>query len=322
MIRWQNLLWLVTALVISQQIMAADAVVSADPESEWENPPAEEPYLSEEEAAEAMEAEIQAGPDESVVVEPTRVQERDQVVSSSPSPSSTPAQGASSKKLQPHPWAKKGLLKIEKDGTYVYRTKEASKDEMMSFRIASMSPPQIESADGSSNFETMYGSSDVLGLLIDYEWQPLQAFGKLGVQVGGGFTYSQGNGRFLKDGSEAKEKYTLFMFPLNAGVIYRLEYMNRQWLAPYVAGGLSYIGLLEMRDDNDSPKMVGTAGAYGSAGIMANITALDKQLAFNLSSEYGIATMWFVFEYRRQQALSEDIDVSSNIFSAGIAVDY
>lgn len=301
-------------------------------------PPAEEPYLSEDEAAEAMEAEIQAGPEQPVdsasvpmsvppaenKTEAKALEKRSNEVRHQESRStvSSSVQGTSSKKLQPHPWAKKGLLKIEKDGAYVYKTKESPKDEMMSIRMASMSPPQIESADGSSNFETMYGSSDVLGLMIDYEWQPFQSFGKLGVQVGGGFTYSQGKGRFLKDGSEAKESYTLFMFPLNAGVIYRLEYMNKQWLAPYVAGGLSYVGLLEMRDDNASPKAVGTAGAYGAAGIMANITALDKQLAFNLSSEYGIATMWFVFEYRRQQALSEDIDVSSNIFSAGIAVDY
>lgn len=311
------------------------AVVPAQNNSEldWEAPPQEAPYISDEEAADQIEAEISAGPTEKVaepnlppapapIPSPAKEIVSEPLISKKPPVEQASSNGTSSKTYKSHPLSKKGLIRIEKDGSYIYKTQTGTKNQSFSFKIASVDPMQIETADGQSSFETMYGSGSVTGLMFDYEWQPFTTYGKLGVQAGFGLTYSQGNGRFLNDGSEAKEKYTLFTIPLNLGGIYRFEYMQKQWVAPYVAGGVSYVGLIETRDDNKSPKMVGTPAAYGAGGVMVNITAFDRQMSFDLYSEYGVAAMWFVFEFRRVQSLSEDLDVSGNVINGGISVDF
>jgi hypothetical protein len=171
-----------------------------------------------------------------------------------------------------HPLAAKGLMRIEKDGSYIYRTKPLDHNQSASFRIGVIQPPNIQSADGQTDFKTMYTEENIPTFMFDYEWQPFTGFGKLGVQAGVGFFTSEGKGRFLLDGEEAKEKYTFYAFPVNLGVIYRLEFSSKQWLAPYIAGGGTYFALVEMRDDDAKPHGVGTPAAYGAGGMMFNST--------------------------------------------------
>lgn len=228
-------------------------------------------------------------------------------------------------KLIRHPDSKKGLMRIEADGTYVYKVKTRPKEHTGVVRFGFMNPPSIESADGTTNFKQMYGSQDLVTLMADYEWQPFSKYGKLGVQMGGGLATASGNGRFLTpdvNGSvEAKETYNFIVLPVNLGVIYRLEYFKRQWVAPYIAGGGTYIAVAELRDDGKS-NFTGTPAAYGAGGIMFNITALDKSLAFNLDSEYGVGNLWLVAEYRFQKAFSQDLDFTGGIMSLGISADF
>ncbi len=219
-----------------------------------------------------------------------------------------------------HPMAAKGLIRIEKDGSYIYRTEPRAHNQSSTFRIGVMQPPNIQAADG-TDFKTMYTQEDIAIAMFDYEWQPFSNFGKLGIQAGLGFFTAQGNGRFL-DGSEAREKYTFYAFPVNLGVVYRLEFTDRQWLAPYVAGGGTYFALLEMRDDDKGPKGVGVPAAYGAAGAMFNVSAFDRETAFTLASEYGISNLWVTFEYRYVKTFTEDVDLSSGMMNLGFAVDY
>lgn len=232
--------------------------------------------------------------------------------------SKTPQKGV---KLIHHPDAKKGLVRIEQDGTYVYKVTTTPKDKTGVVRFGFMDPPLIVSADGVTDYQTMYGSGPVPMIMFDYEWQPFSGFGKLGVQTGMGLAMSQGQGHFLKNGNEAQEKYTFITVPLNLGVIYRLEYFNRQWIAPYVSGGFSYIGVAEMRDDGKNT-LSGTPAGYGAAGLMFSITALDKSVGFTLDNEYGVGNLWLVAEYRYIKAFSEDLDFNGGIMSVGISADF
>lgn len=230
----------------------------------------------------------------------------------------TPQKGV---KLIHHPDGKKGLIRIEQDGTYIYKVKTTPKDQSGIVRFGMMDPPNIVSADGYTDFKSMYGSAAVPMLMFDYEWQPFSGFGKLGVQLGGGLAVANGNGHFLKDGTPAQEKYTFLILPLNAGVIYRLEYFKRQWVAPYVSGGGSFIAVAEMRDDGKN-NFSNSPAAYGAGGLMFNITALDKSMAFNLDSEYGVGNLWLVAEYRYQKSFSDLVDFSGGLMSLGISADF
>ena len=168
-----------------------------------------------------------------------------------------------------HPQAAKGLLRIEKDGTYVYRTKEdLSYSQTGTFKVGSMmDAPRIATSDGSGiTFDSMYHGSPVPVLMFDYQWQPWSTFGRFGFQLGIDFLFAQGSGHFA-DGSEAREQYTFVAIPVSAGIVYRLEWMSRQWLAPYVSGGGTLIPLVEFRDDDSSPNATGTYGEIGRAHV-------------------------------------------------------
>lgn len=227
-------------------------------------------------------------------------------------------------RMESHPQAAKGLIRINKDGSYQYRVKLKKKSASGSFRFATMTPPAISSSDGSITYESMYGKKNLNGLLFDYEWQPFRGFGSLGLKFETGFSMASAKG-FLgapPSSTRSEEEYTLIMVPLSAMVVYRFEYARRQWFVPYVFGGASYYGLVEIRDDNDPAKFGGAPAALAGGGLMISLTAWNTQSAFALSEEYGIADMWFSIEGRAVQGLNETVDVTSQALLAGITVDF
>lgn len=216
-----------------------------------------------------------------------------------------------------HPGAAKGLIKIEKDGAYQYHVPPIPKSKATSFRFATLTPPRI--VNGSLTYENMYGASPQ-GLLLDFEWQPFQGFGALGFAFGSGFVMAQGKGRFAS-GREALESYTLFVIPLSLSVVYRFEYVRRQWFVPFIHGGGTYYGLVELRDDNKR-NLAGTPAVGGGGGIHFGISRWDRRSAFILSKEYGIADVWLTLEVRVVAALKRELDLSNQSISLGFTVDY
>jgi hypothetical protein len=234
----------------------------------------------------------------------------------------TPSEKEKGLRLLHHPDAQKGLMRIEADGTYIYKVKLKKGNETGTFRIGIMEPPKISSADGVHHFADMYGSSGMMTIMGEYEMHPFTSFRQFGLQAGLGFATASGHGFFLTDAATIpQEKYTFYTIPLNVGIIYRLEYFKRQWIAPYVSGGLSYIGLAELRDDNRN-FFAGTPGGYGGGGVMFNISAVDRSVAFDLSNEYGVANLWLIAEYRYQQSFSDELNFSGGIMTFGIGADF
>ncbi|WP_413569376.1 hypothetical protein ACLWBD_02185 [Bdellovibrio sp. HCB117] len=318
----------------SEALSIEDEIQSAAPESALQPPQKETVNLNEEaDPNKNLEEELSIKDEEPVVAEEPEVV---------PAPPSPVVEVKPTKPLQPgkvmrrsarggteyieHPQAANGLIAITKEGAYIYRTKESGEyNHTGSFRLGLIDPPRIISADGTTSFDTMYSGSSQPLFMFDYEWQPFNGYGKFGIQAGFGFMIANGKGRFIEGdlvGQEAKESYTFLAVPLNLGLVYRLEWMDRQWFAPYVSGGGTYIGVAEFRDDGATPSAVGTPGAYGAAGLLINISAMDRETAFTLKSEYGISNLWVSLDYRYLQTFNEDLDFTSGIAGAGITVDY
>ena len=229
-----------------------------------------------------------------------------------------------------HPGAKEGLYLIDEEGVYHYRVETISKkDNSMFFRFISQSAPNLsgETDSGPFTFEDMYETSDLTGIEVIYEWQPLKRYGKAGVQFGVGLTTASGKGFFRNDDDPTladkvpRESYTFFSIPISLGLVYRFEYAERQWLAPYLAGGGVYNGLFELRNDNDY-NLVGTPAGYGAGGILLNLTAMNKELAFKMDREYGLSQLWVNAEYKRIQSFDDELDVTTNQISVGFGADY
>lgn len=291
------------------------------------------PPVREDEGGMVVEGENESGAEDPAVVEANPVPvESDPVVS-------TPAdfedeeptvieRGARGTKKIRHPLAREGLMLIDRDGSYHFKPKRSkSFDQTSVLRVGAIQPPPgIVAADGTT-YTGMYGAGNPVTLLYDYEWQPLQAFGRLGVQLGFGLFSSQGNGRFFCEacplnGQPAREKYTFYALPLNAGVVYRFQFTDRPWFAPYIAGGLMYFALAELRDDDKAPNFVGTPTGYGAGGLMINLSEIDRETGFLLDSEYGIHGLWLTAEWRQIQASNPDLDFTGTILSFGVSADY
>jgi hypothetical protein len=228
-----------------------------------------------------------------------------------------------------HPNAAKGLLRINKDGSYQYRTGIRPKSKSSSLRLGQMTPPKItggNSAAGTLTYESMYGTGSLFSLVFEYEWQPFTNFGRLGINVGTGFATTRGNGYFKNSRGasdpKADEVYTLYVVPVSLFLTYRFEYARRQKIVPYVNGGGTFYGLVEARDDGKTPNLAGASAVGGGGGVLFSITAWDAAGAFSLDREYGIADMYFSLEARVMQGLDKTIDFSTQTINGGITVDF
>ncbi len=225
-----------------------------------------------------------------------------------------------------HPKAAEGLIRINKDGSYQYKTPLTNKSQSGTFRLGSMTTPKISSATTDITFDSMYGNSNLLTMNFDYEYQPFRSFGSLGLVVGTGFATVTAKGTFKSQITgrppRSEESYNLYIVPLSAFLSYRFEYVRRQWIVPFINGGGTYFGLAEVRDDGKSPEFAGAPAIGGGGGLLISISRMDAASAFTLSQEYGVADMWLVLEARAMKGLSEDTDFTSQTISAGISVDF
>jgi hypothetical protein len=232
-----------------------------------------------------------------------------------------PAKGGSVR--VPHPRAAEGLLRINKDGSYQYKTAQKEKSQSSAFKISSMTAPDIHGAESAITYKSMYGSSDLVGVGFEYDWQPFRGFGALGVQLETGFWTASGKGSFKRNPTEkAQETYNIFIVPATVFLNYRFEFVRRQWVVPFVNGGATFYGMAEIRDDAKSPAFGGAPAAGGGGGLLFSISRLDAESAFRLSEEYGIADMWIVVEARAMKGLSQDVDFTSQTINAGIMADF
>lgn len=225
-----------------------------------------------------------------------------------------------------HPRAAEGLLKINKDGSYQYKTMVGDKSQSGTLKISSLTPPVISASGSNITYKSMYGNTDLLMLQFDYEWQPFRRFGSLGLQFGSGMTTATAKGTF-KLASPARperseESYNLFIVPISTFLVYRFEFVKRQWVVPFISGGATYYGMAEIRDDGKAPKFAGAPAVGGGGGALFSISRLDSAGTFTLSQEYGVADMWLVVEARAMQGLYSDIDFTNQSVNAGIAVDF
>lgn len=230
-----------------------------------------------------------------------------------------PPQGGTVRAI--HPDAGKGLLRINKDGSYQYKTKLRPKSQAMSVGVLVMAPPTIQGPNGAT-FKSIYGSGNVYQLAVNYEWDPIKSFGALGLQLGTGLATAHGNGVLSEYQQPSQETYNLFIVPFTANIIYRFEYVRRQWIVPFVNGGITYYGMAEKRDDNKPVKFAGAPAVGGGGGVHLSISRLDQAKAFTLDREYGIADMWLTLEARAVKGLYTETDFSSEMVSVGITVDY
>ncbi len=234
----------------------------------------------------------------------------------------------------PHPFAEKGLIRIDKSRNYIYKVEESEQKTATAVRFGSYIPQNLEAPAndnvGSATFEDLYTQTDTPAILIDWEWQLWRSpIGKFAASLGGGVYVAQGNGRFVGPvNSQAvpeitpKEIFTFAVIPMSIGAVYRMQIWHKQMVVPYATGGGTIFGFAELRDDDKAPKFGGSFGAFYAAGGALNLTYFDNMSRIQLDREYGINAVYLTVEYRGILALSKKFDFSGDMLNAGFLMEY
>lgn len=243
-------------------------------------------------------------------------------------------------RLIQHPGAADGLIRIKKDGTYVYNVKKDLKKESGHIYFGQSNNPDVSisidavdtngnatGAVNTYNFDDFYAGSSKFIFGYDYEWFPWAEKTMLGLQGGFGIMYADGHGRLVSSsGSEpnpvSEEKFSFLTMPVNLGLVYRFQYKDTQMFVPYVAGGGTMVVLGEKREDKNTPNFTGGFGFYGAGGLLVNLSRFDSEMAFTLNSEYGIGNLWLSLEARATEVEAESFKFSTQYFNLGFAFDY
>lgn len=234
----------------------------------------------------------------------------------------------------PHPYAEKGLLRITRDKTYIYKVSESEQQKAVQVRVGSYLPTNlaVPGEDGASDalFEDNYDQTDSPAFQFDWEWQAWKSpIGKWGLTLGLGAYVAQGNGHFAGTnninvglGFTPKEIFTLVVIPVSVGAVYRLQIFRRQLFVPYGAGGGMVFTVGEFRDDNKSPKGAAVLGSFYAAGVAMNLSYFDALARIQLDREYGINSIYLTAEYRGLISLNKDLDFGSDFVNGGFLMEY
>ena len=214
---------------------------------------------------------------------------------------------------------------ISKDGEFRYPVSVSDYTASGSIRFGIMSPPSLKNASNGLTFKDIYGDGMVPALLFDYEYPFTRAIGRLGLKAESGFIASSARGRFKNSarlGELPEERFTFLMIPLQTTVIYRIQFADTQWIVPFVEGGGVYYGIAEMRDDGKAPRLGGAPAAVAAGGVSILLDWIDPHSIRQLDADYGINHVWLTLQYRQIVGVKKDLDVSTQMATAGFTFDF
>jgi len=225
-----------------------------------------------------------------------------------------------------------GLIRIDKDGNYIYKVPPQNANQSSHLKIGVVSSPDIsvdicqynnETNCQSVGYEDIYEEASGITFEYIYEYYFVKTKGKLGAQVGFAAQYAEGNGRLVSDPTkQSVESFSFFTVPLYGGLVYRFEYKDRQVIVPYISGGGTYLVLAEKREDQSQVNAIGAPGFYASGGGLLNLSALDRDMGAEFETEYDIKNLWISAEYKFVSVNSEAFSLENGFFQAGMAFDF
>lgn len=221
-----------------------------------------------------------------------------------------------------HPNASKGLIKITRDRTYIYKVEKSPQTRASSVRFGFVEFNDLENPESGATFFQNYDQTESPYIVVDYEWQVWQSLiGKWGLTAGVGAYFATGHGRFETQTLEPRENFTFITIPFTGGAVYRMHLWEKQPLIPYGSGGIAAFSFSEIRDDDKGPKFGGALAGYFAVGGAFNMNFLDTWSMLEMDRDYGINSVYLVAEYRRYIGLT-DYDFTSDFLNAGFLLEF
>ncbi|MBI4402746.1 MAG: hypothetical protein HY537_01215 [Deltaproteobacteria bacterium] len=133
---------------------------------------------------------------------------------------------------------------------------------------------------------------------ISFEWLPYTERGKLGLGVGLGL-FSMGNVA-LSDGKWA----SLYTFPLEMFVSYRLDYIKNQIIVPFVKAGVEVTWAKQnSKTGHEIPGVLTYYGGNYSLGGELCLNKIEWSTVKQLDSNMGVNNIYITFEFLKSMPL-------------------
>ena len=158
-------------------------------------------------------------------------------------------------------------------------------------------------------WEVNYGRDNTWQYAGTIAYKP---FRQMEVGLEGGFIKDQGQGNGAISGT-VTGRVSYEAFPLQAFVLFRGVFSERQWIVPYAGGGWTRMYYREHTEAQGTAR--GFADGYhGRAGLQFLLDGLDSRAAHNVFMDYGIIHTYLFFEAQYIRAMINDLDgVSINL---------
>jgi hypothetical protein len=217
-----------------------------------------------------------------------------------------------------------GVARILENGTYIFNREPSEYESSLSIQLGSSPGPEItRSLDGAGDitYKDIYGEMNTSGIYIQKRY-PLTRR-NIFWHWGFGVNQQYGQGVFVNDGSEALETIEFLLVPTEVGIGTNLIFSDTQWLNSYITVGGGIIGVAELRSDIPDRSILSyVPSATVTFGLALSMKALDSIAIRRMDTLYGVNNIWITLEGRRNQAFDESLDVSSNIASLGLVIDF
>jgi hypothetical protein len=116
------------------------------------------------------------------------------------------------------------------------------------------------------------------------------------------------------------------LYPVNAFVLARGVFSERQWLVPYVGGGFTMIYYREKIEDQGYNRGKAT-GYHGRIGLQLLLDSADQKSANNFYMEYGIIHTYLFFEAQKTRVMvdtnsGESLDIGGLSYLTGLLFEF
>ena len=150
-------------------------------------------------------------------------------------------------------------------------------------------------------------------------------FRQLEVGVEGGYIRDKGLG-FAPIHNVPAGSVTYELFPLQAFVLVRGVFSERQWLIPYIGGGWTRMYYREKVEFQDTVKG-STDGYHGRVGLQFLLDGIDQSAANNFYLESGVQHTYLFIEAERiratiDTAASGSVNLGGTSFLAGLLFEF
>lgn len=225
-----------------------------------------------------------------------------------------------------HPNQEKGLYKITRNNEYLYKFKKSPTKGFFNIKAGQVNLENFPSEGATTRFETLYDSTSITALFLEYDWEPFKKFRSLAVVAGGGISYARGRGQFVDAGAAngfpAQEAYTFMLWSSSLGLTYKFKYKQDQLFMPFINGALDYNVATEFRSSFKNFKFKGILGAHFGGGVNLNLGWLERAAALELDKEFGINNAYLTLEGRQVISFDDDTNINGFVVLAGLSFEY